>query len=106
MFLFCSIFDSVEMTCPNMHSFAQKWWTTGMIWRCTLVLIIPGVTSQLRPITPLESQVFEDALIRPRFCCSAPSARFERVWVYMRLIGYSFGYTCSCKFVCFNMVKN
>ena len=27
----------------------------------------PGVTSELRPITPLESQVFEDALIRPRF---------------------------------------
>ena len=27
----------------------------------------PGVTSELRPITPLESQVFEDALIRTRF---------------------------------------
>ena len=27
----------------------------------------PGVTSELRPIPPLEGQVFEDPLIRPRF---------------------------------------
>ena len=27
----------------------------------------PNVTSELRPITPLEIQVFEDAMIRPRF---------------------------------------
>ena len=27
----------------------------------------PGVTSELQPIPPLEGQVFEDPLIRPRF---------------------------------------
>ena len=45
----------------------------------------PGVTSELRPITPLESQVFEDALIRPRFAV----LRFV-------LDLSEYGFICSC----------
>ena len=45
----------------------------------------PGVTSELRPITLLESQVFEDALIRPRFAV---------LRLVLNLSEY--GFMCSC----------
>ena len=45
----------------------------------------PGVTSELRPITSLESQVFEDALNWPRFAI-------------LRLVLdlSEYGFMCSC----------
>ena len=45
----------------------------------------PCVTSELRPITPPESQVFEDALIRPRFAI---------LRLVLDLSAY--GFMCSC----------
>ena len=32
----------------------------------------PNITSELRVITPLEKQVFDDAMIRPRFAVLRP----------------------------------
>ena len=65
------------------------------------------MTSELRPITLLESQVFEDALIRPRFAvlrlvldlseygfmCSCSETRLGvRVAVYSAIYGLNLGY--------------